>query len=776
MKVTLAGDTVRRKDARSKVSGSALYTDDHRVPGMLTAKIVTSTCAHGLIRRIETSRAAAVEGVRAILTGADAAMLCGPLLADRPALARGKVRYFGEPVALVVAESDAAAAQAALLVEVEYEPLGFVLTPSEALRPGAPLVHETLGAYKKMVDEIYPEPGSNVCDRIRLVKGDAQKELLNCHTVIDAYYTHPPTDHVAMETRAAQASIDADGVITITTSTQAPHEVQKEIASLFGVDMGKVHVTAPYVGGAFGGKAGVDLEILAVLASRAVGGRPVRIANMREEDIASSPCCAGAEVYVRLGADGSGKFRALEMRVLLDTGAYADMGPRIARAILADCTGPYNIEHVFCECVTVYTNHTYATSLRGFGHVTSTFCIERTVDKMAASLRRDPAALRAMNLVRPGDVAPTNFTITESMLGNPGACLEAVKKLIKWDDGCVRQEGKLVYAKGLAVFWKTSSSPPDAGSSAVVIFNDDGSVTLQVGCVEIGPAMRTTAAQICAAALGMDVQNVHVSMPVSTAAAPRHWKTVASMTTFLLGRAILSAVADAKEQLGRLAALSMRCAPEDLEVHGGRVFRKSDPAQFVEIKSICRGFKFQNGNTVGGRVIGRGSVTMQNLTTLDRFTGHGRAGPYWTVGAQAVEVLYDTSDHSFRILKAATVLDAGKVMNPEAAHAVVRGGMGMGLSQATREGMEFDPSGRPLDTSLRTYKVMHFSQTPEYLTQFVETPNAEGPFGARGIAEHGALGMGAALANALSKAAGVQLDELPVTPEKIWLKRSEKPL
>jgi CO/xanthine dehydrogenase Mo-binding subunit len=196
----------------------------------------------------------------------------------------------------------------------------------------------------------------------------------------------------------------------------------------------------------------------------------------------------------------------------------------------------------------------------------------------------------------------------------------------------------------------------------------------------------------------------------------------------------------------------------------------------VEIKSICRGYKFQNGNTVGGRVIGRGSVTMQNLTTLDRHTGHGRAGPYWTVGAQAVEVQYDTTDHSYRLLRAATVLDAGKIINPEAAHAVVRGGMAMGLSQAGREGLEFDPSGRILDSSLRSYKVMHFSQTPEYLTQFVETPNVEGPFGARGIGEHGAIGMPAALANALSLAARVSLDELPVTPEKIWLIRSEKPL
>lgn len=776
MKITLAGESVRRKDARGKVTGTALYTDDRRPAGILTGKIVTSTCAHGLIRRIDISRAAAVPGVRAILTGADAPMLCGPLLADRPPLARGKVRYFGEPVALVVAETEETAVRAVRLLEVEYEPLPHVLTPSQAIRPGAPVLHETLEAYGKKVEEIYPEPGSNVCDRIRLIKGDAQKALLGCKTVVEGHYTHPPTDHLAMEVRAAQASIDADGVITIVTSTQAPHEVQKEIAGLFGVDMGKVRVTAPLAGGGFGGKAGADLEILAVLASRAVGGRAVRVVNDREEDIAASPCGIGAEVTVRLGADETGKFQALEMRVLVDTGAYADMGPRIARAILADCTGPYNIEHVYCECATVYTNHTYATSLRGFGHMTATFCIERTVDKLAGRLGRDPADVRAQNLIRPGDSAPTCYPITESALGNPQACLEAIKKLIRWGEGRVRREGPFVYAKGLGLFWKTSSSPADAGSSAVLFLNDDGSVTLQVGCVEIGPAMRTTAAQICAAALGMDIDRVHVSIEADTFGAPRHWKTVASMTTFLLGRAILRAAEDAKTQLKNLAAVAMRCSVEDLEVSGGQVWRKSDPGQFLDFRDIAQGYSYDNGNTVGGRVIGRGSVTMENLTKLDRHTGHGRPGPYWTVGAGAVEVQYDTRDHSFRVLRAAAALDAGKVVNPQAAQAVVRGGMAMGLSQATREALEFDPAGKCLTTSLRTYKVLHFSESPEYLVQFVETPNPEGPFGARGIGEHGTLGMPAALANALSAAAEAELDHLPVTPEKIWLQRREKDL
>jgi CO/xanthine dehydrogenase Mo-binding subunit len=769
MPKTGIGVTVQRKEAADKVTGDTRYTDDFITAGVLTARTVTSTCAHGRLVSIDASAALKLPGVRAVLTGADITVLTGPVIEDRPPLARDQVRYYGEPVALVVADSDFVAAKAAALVTAVYEPLPVVNSAVQAIQPGSVLLHEALGAYKKPVEDVYPEPGTNVCDRVKIRKGDVRKGFDQSDLVLRAGFDLPQRDHIAMETRAAQARIAADGSVYIRAATQSPFEVKKTLSRLFALDEGKVVVEAPLVGGAFGGKAGTDLEVLAYLASRAAGGRAVRLRNERESDIASSPCGMGLHADLTIGVKYDGTLCALEATYLVDTGAYADIGPRMAKAVAVDCTGPYNIENVSADCLCVYTNHPYATSLRGFGHMSLTFCIERMMDKLAARLRFDPAALREKNVLKPGQTSPTQVRVTESSLGNLPACLDRVTQLIAWDQGQRLEIGSgLVRAKGLACFWKTSNSPPDAVSGALVTFNEDGTVNLNCGCVELGPAMKTTAAQLMSEALKMDVNRIHVNMDVDTRTSPRHWKTVASMTTFMLGRAVLLAADDVIRQLKRLGAAVMKCAPEDLEVADGRVFLRCDPETHHVFKDLAHGYQFDSGNSVGGQLLGRGSFIMTDLNYLDRETGKGKPGPHWTVGAQAVEVEYDASEHTYRLLRAVTVLDAGKVINPAVAESVVRGGMCMGLGQASREELQYGPDGRVLDTSLRTYKVMHFGQTPQYLVEFVETPNLDGPYGARGLGEHGILGMPAALASALSLASGAALDTLPLLPEKIW--------
>lgn len=776
MPKTGIGVTVTRREAWDKVTGNARYTDDDLAAGMLTARIVASGCAHGRIRSVDVSKALELEGVRAVLTGADlmrggAPLLTGPILEDRPLLAFGKVRYFGEPVALVVADSDFAAARAVLAVRVDYEPLPAVLSPEAAAETGAVLVHEELGGYKKPVGDVYPEPGTNVCHREKIRRGDVRKAFAESPVTLRSVFRLPPADHIAMETRAARARITADGMVYIRASTQSPFEVKKTLSRLFGLDEGKVIVETPLVGGAFGGKAGADLELLAYLASVAVGGKEVRIRNERENDIATSPCGVGLYADIRLGALSDGTITAMEAVFLTDTGAYSDTGPRMAKAIAADCTGPYNIENVSADSLCVYTNRTYATSLRGFGHTCLTFCVERMLDKLALKLGMDPAALREKNMLKPGHVSPTGVKLTKSSLGDPQECVKRVKRLIGWEEGTHHIAGEnRVVAKGLACFWKTSTSPPDAVSGALITFNDDGTVNLNVGCAEIGPAMKTTAAQILSEALNTDIGRIHVNMDVNTRYSPRHWKTVASMTTFMVGRAVLQAAEDVVRQLKRLGAAVIKCAPEDLEIGDGRVFLRSDPAVHHVFSDLAHGYQLDNGNTVGGQILGRGSYVMSDLNYMDRETGQGKIGPYWTVGAQAVEVEYDAAERTYRLLRAATVLDAGRVINPAMAEAVVRGGMNMGLGRATREYLATGSDGRVLGTSLRTYKMMHFSQTPQYLVEFVETPNLQGPYGARGFGEHGCIAVPAALANALSAACGAALDELPILPETLWRK------
>jgi len=763
------GKTVIRKEACDKVTGDAKYTNDFISVGTLTAKLVTSTCAHALIKKIDMTGARSLPGVRAILTGEDFPVLYGPLLNDRPPLALGKVRYYGEPVAMVVADDEFIASQAVFLIKAEYQPLPVVNSPAEAIRPGAALLHENLGSYLNTVKDVYPEPGTNICDRKQIRKGDIQKGFYECSVIEEAHFTLPQSDHIAMETRTAHAKIGADGTVFIRSSSQSPHGIKKEISKMFGVDEGKIVVEVPFVGGGFGGKAAIQLEILAYMASKSVGGKPVRIINSRENDIVTSPCRMGFDATLKMGVSNEGKIKAIQITNLVDTGAYSDIGPYLNKAAAVDGTGPYNIENVWCDSLCVYTNHPYATSFRGFSHASSTFCIERMMDKLAQKLGMDPAEFRRINALMPNQMSPTQVKITESNFGNLASCIEKLKTLINWEEGDRLESGEnKVRAKGMACFWKTSSSPPDALSGVFITFNEDGSINLNCGCVEYGPAMKTTAAQILSEKMKMDIDRIFVNMGVNTRYCPKHWKTVASMTTFMVGNAVLRAAEDVIRQLKSLAAVGLKCPPENLEVEDEKVYVKSDPSIYLKFSELVHGYKYTGGNSVEGQILGRGSFIMSDINVLDKETGVGKSGPYWTVGAQAVEIEFDTKEYTYRFVKAATVIDAGKVLNPAMAEALVKGGMCMGLGLGSRECFIYDPDAKILDTSLRSYKVMHFGETPQYLVGFIETPQLDSPYEARGIAEHGIIGIPAALGNALSVAVQAELDELPLVPETIW--------
>lgn len=391
------------------------------------------------------------------------------------------------------------------------------------------------------------------------------------------------------------------------------------------------------------------------------------------------------------------------------------------------------------------------------------------MDKLAALLKIDPLQIRLINGVKEGDFTPTQAKITLSNTGNFAECLNKLKILINWGEGTrIEQSNNLIRAKGIGCLCKTSDSPADAVSGAMITFNTDGSINLSCGAVEYGPGMKTTTAQILAEKMKMSIDRIFVKMDVDSETNPKHWKTVASMTTFMMGKAILNAAEDTIQQLLNLGSIILRCPSADLEVAEEKVFVRSDPSFYVAFKDIVHGYMYPNGNSISVPIIGRGSYIMNHLTHLDRQTGKGKAGLSWTVGAQAVEIEYDTKQHSYRILKAATVIDAGKVLNPKTAKGIIMGGMCMGLGLGTREDFLYDENALVLNTSFRTYKMLRYGETPEYLVDFVETPQIDAPFGARGIAEHGIIGIPAALANALSIATQVEIDELPITPETIW--------
>ncbi|MCR1900125.1 xanthine dehydrogenase family protein molybdopterin-binding subunit [Irregularibacter muris] len=763
------GVSSTRKDAWDKVTGNAKYTGDTVPQDILHARIVTSPHAHALIKNIDTSKAENYKGVKAVITGKYFSVLTGSMITDRPPIAKDKVRYYGEAVALIVADSEENAMAATQLVEVEYQPLPVVNSIQDAIKQGATLIHENLGEYFCPDSGVSPLAHSNICDHIKIRKGNAPYDWSQCDNLIEYNFSMPSSDHLAMETRNASSSISPDGIVNIHTSTQAPFAVKEEIAKAYGIDEGKIVVHTPLVGGAFGGKATVSIEFLAFLASHAVKGRMVRIANSREQDMNSTPSKLGAEGKIRLGATKEGKIKALECIYYTSCGAYSDTGPRMAKAIATDCSGPYNIENIHCDSHAVYTNHSYATSFRGFGHSVSTFGIEMAMNKLAQELNIDPLELRRMNAIKPGDLSPTQDKITLSNTGDLEKCITKGKEILNWDKNKkIRKKKGMIRTIGVSCFWKTSSSPPSATSGVVLTLNTDGTINLNFGATEIGPGMKTTMAQILAEKMKMKVEQIYVYMDVNTQISPKHWKTVASMTTFMVGNAVIDAAEDLIRQIKEVSSIVLRCNPESLDVQEKRVFLKKNPDVFVEFKDIVHGYQYPNQSSVYGQLIGRGNYIMERLIPLDKETGKGKSGVSWTVGVQAVEIEYDPKLYTYRLLRAVTVADIGKVINPKMARGVVMGGMSMGLGLATREEFLYGDSGTLENTSLRTYKVMHFGEQPQYEVEFIETPQIDAPFGARGIGEDGILGIPSAFAHAISKAAEEDFHQLPISPENIW--------
>lgn len=761
------GVSLERKDAPDKTTGRTRYTDDHRMAGMLYAAVVSSRTAHGIIRGVDADAARAMPGVRGVFTGADFPERVGLYLGDKPALAVERVRYFGEPVVAVVADDERTARAAAATIRVSYEDLPVIRSPREGIRPDAPIIHPEMDQYVH-IPAILPEPGTNIAHHTRMRKGDPDRAFSAADVVIKGHYGFPPKDHAAMEPRVAIAEIRSDGQVVIRTSTQSPYGVRGIMSRVFGIPPGKLTIQVAEVGGGFGGKAGIQLEPLAYLLSRAVGGRPVRVQNTREQDIVGSPGGPGLEASVRLAATRDGTITAAEIEFLFDSGGYADYAVNVSRAAGYASTGPYNIPNLKTDSYCVYTNHPFATAYRGFGHIEMSYAIERSIDILAEKLDIDPVVLRRQNAIQAGDQTPSQ-DVLDSNTGDLRECIDRVAGHLQWHTGPVeRVNDHVVRAKGLSCYWKAPAIPTFTDAGAIVSFNEDGSVNLVTGAVEMGQGIYTGLSQIVAERLGTTPDRVHVVQEVMTDRSTHDWTSAASRTLFMVGRAAIAAVDDAVRQIKRVASAPLRAPEEDLEVGQDRVYLRDDPQHGLTLAEVVLGYVYPNGNAIGGPVIGRGKYIARHLSHIDPETGKGRPGLEWTLGAMGVEVEVDLRDGSFRVLKGICSMDVGRVINPALARGQVVGAMAMGVGYCTREAFMFDSAERVLNYKLRDYKLLRYGEHPEYIVDFVETPQGDGPFGARGLGEQGIIGMPGALSAALSRAVGVQLNRMPLTPEYVW--------
>jgi CO/xanthine dehydrogenase Mo-binding subunit len=768
------GGNFPRQDALDKVTGEAVYVHDLSLPGMLHARLKLSPVASARIARVDTSRARALRGVRAVLEGAELEHRLGLYMADKRVLARDVVRYQGEAVVAVAAETEAIAEEACRLVEVEYEPTRAVLDVEEALLEGAPLVHPELHEYKWMRGVFFPVPHTNIAHHQKIRKGDVEKGFAEAARVFEHRFWNPPVQHVPLETHAVLARALAGDRVELWTSAQSPYTVRNLLAVAFGLPHNNVRVHIPSVGGGFGGKAGIHLEPLVYLLSKAAGGRPVKLVATREEEFNTLPSRQGLLSRIKTGVDREGRIVALEARYLWDAGAHADYGVNIGRAAATAGAGPYRVPNCRVDSLVVYTNKVFGTAFRGFGHLEVMWGVERNLDIIAAALGLSPLEIRRRNVLRPGDTTITGELFTANH-GRPELCLEEAARAIGMPDRPLHGAGSApaagrVRGYGLAALHKAPAMPVSTSCSALIKFNEDASVNVLVSGVDYGAGTYTALAGIAAEELSIPVEKVQVTWDCDTASQPYDWQTVASRFAFMGGNAVIAAAKDALAQLRQTAAQVLRAAEGDLVCEDEHVFVRHAEAERLSYRQLVLGYTFPNGNSIGGPVMGRGRYIAQGLTHLDPETGQGKAAINWTYGAHAVLVEVDTETGDVEVLDMATAIDAGRVLHLGMAKSQMEGGIVQGIGSALVESFKFDERGRLLNPSFVDYKIPTARDLPRRFTPiFVETPQLDGPHGARGIGEHPMIAVPSAIGNALYDALGLQLHELPLTPERVYL-------
>jgi CO/xanthine dehydrogenase Mo-binding subunit len=767
------GQSVPRIDMYDKVTGSATFADDMQFgPGLYYGRLVRSPHAHALIRRIDASKALEIPGVKAVVTGADVPKNIGLYLIDRPIFARQRARYVGEPVAGVVAISEEIAHEAAQLVEVEYEVLPAVFDPVQAAQAGAPLLHPELGDYK-VANFIFPKPGTNISEHFKLRRGDVGAAWEQCAAVVEGTFRLPQIQHVPIEPHVAVSLWEPSGQVTLWTCSQSPFAQRDLIAQSLDIPHGNLRVVSPYVGGGFGGKAGVSMEVCAVSMARAVKGHPVKLRMTREEEFIGTNVRQSLVANTKIGCDAEGKLLAMETQYYFGGGAYNDYGVNIARAAGYSCTGPYLIPNVKGDSYCVYTNQPIGSAMRGFGMPEIHWGIEQIMDQLAEKIGMDPAEFRRRNCVKSDQTILTGMKMPPIDLV---ACIDKATKAIDWGRRESPSAPHKKRGKGIAIMWKAPAMPPNPGSAAIVRFNEDATVNVSIGAQDLGQGAFTVLAQMAAQALGVPYEWVRISVPVDTKYSPYEWQTVASRITWSTGNAVKAAAEDAKRQILEIVAGHWNEDPQDLDIKDGMVFSYRTEEELPLKGMVIYGLPNENfEGWKGGPIVGQGKFMPTYVTNLDFETGQGtRAVVHYTVGAQAIDLEVDTETGEITVLRIASVYDVGKAINPDLIMTQIEGGAVHGMSSAF-EGLKFDSAGRPLNPNLVDYRISAATDIPlEIHGGFVETPLEDGPWGARGVGEHVMVPTAPAMANAIHDALGIRFNDLPLSAEAVFQALKEK--
>jgi CO/xanthine dehydrogenase Mo-binding subunit len=758
------GTNIQRIDGAEKVAGQALYAGDLRLPGMAYAKILRSPLPHARIRRIDASKARALPGVLAVLTRENlnvAANSFGAYVRDQQIIATDKVRYAGDMVAAVAATDAGIAEEAAMLIDVDYEELPAVFSIDDALKDGAPLVHEKLEGRK---DPGYGRGGehiihdnSNILLHFQHHRGDVEEGFRAADLVFEDTLYFPSAQHYPMEPHVCVAHFEAE-TLTVWSATQSPFPVRQELARVFGLPFSAVRVIVPHVGGGYGAKSGIKTEGIAACLSRMIG-RPVRLAFGAEETF-KTICQPRAQMTLKTGVKNDGTFVARHCEIYLNGGAYANSGPSVTEKAGYRAHGPYRIPHVLTNAYSVYTNTVPGGAFRGFGGPQVAFAYETQIDMIAERMGIDPFEIRMQNLLERGESFADGDTPIDCDLKDG---LRRVAQAIGWD---ARKNGQPDDSNkrrgiGIATAMKDGGGTNKPANAAVKIFFD-GSVLLSTGSVEVGQGMRTAFLQVVAEELSAPMSQVRVAA-LDTHYTPFDKGTNASSATSIMGQAVLKAARDARGQFLEAAAAVLKAPVDEVRLDNGMAIYAEQRLSFREV--MQRHFRESEGE-----IWGRGYFKIEK----DKNVPLGFPSPFWEIGFGAAEVEVDVETGAVQLLRYVSLTDAGKMINPLQCHAQDEGAAVFGLGQALFEDLVYQ-DGQLANGSLVDYRLPRFTDLPPTFTTFItEGGGGPGPYGAKGMGEGGILPVAPAIGNAVFAATGTRLQSVPLTPDVVWRAMTRK--
>jgi CO/xanthine dehydrogenase Mo-binding subunit len=746
----VVGKPQPRLDGPETVTGRSTYTVDVALPSMLHAKLFRSSVPHAKIRRLDVGRARALGGVATVLTAADVPRKrFGFTVQDEELLAGEKVRYVGDVIAAVAAVDEETAEQAIGLIDCDYQELPAAFSADEALRENAPLVHEDLSSYRlnsALARDWHPVPGTNIVHQTVYAKGDIDLGFAEADEIFDDTFRSQQVQHCSLEPHAVVAQWDGER-LTIWTSTQKVFLVRSGLAELFDLAESRIRVIGTKVGGGFGGKNSMRLEPYA--AALALSTRkPVRLVNSRAEEFAAAAGSVPATIRVRTGVTRDGRITARAMDFTWDTGAYAEGLPGSNRA-LKDGVGPYKIPHIRVTSTLVYTNKLRGCPFRGLGIPEAVWAVESQMDIISEKLKIDPVDLRLKNCLDQGDETPAGDRANHIALRD--SLLKVSAEIKRWKKHAPSNHGF-----GVALLHKSPTTSA-ASSNARIRIGVDGKVELFIGATDVGGGTGTSLGQIAAEELSIPLSEITIVI-ADTELTPFDHGTYSSRVTPYVGAAVKLAAADARRQLLEAVAHLSSLSVDKLRLAGKKVMAKS--GGFMTFDEVIK-------KSRATEILGVGSIESKGLWAGDASGDRkGVASPGWPFGAQAVEVEVDRETGMIQLIRVASAHDVGKAINPMALTSQIQGGIMMGLGYALWEGLLFQ-DGSITNGSFADYKIATARDIPSAIPIIVEKPYASEPYGAKGVGEMAVFGIAPAIANAVARAVGVRIKDLPLSAEKL---------